>query len=142
MSTFFLINMLKELRLNKLAKPIEQDVEARLRWIFSSLGIKTGRDLNETSIKIFKEILLCNFQGKAVRTEKLREKLHLTVAAINYHLRALEDLGLIERHKRQILLREKTLARTLEELKKDVDRILLELIEEAEKLDKELFNMF
>ena len=115
--------------------PRQVDLDLEIDWVCSCLGLVSGRDVSRTAEEIFRRILEANRHEKSVTSEKLAEDLELSRGAVNHHLRSFIESGLIVRRKRRIFLRSSTLSGTLEEMRRDADRIFEDLIRTAKNLD-------
>ncbi len=114
-----------EIYLTKHKRPVSNDPEELIDYILSTLNLKQG--IYRTLIK---EIIHNKVRAGSIRGVK-------RTTAI-YHLNRMVRMGILIKKGSYYELREKTLHTTLEEVKKDVIRVLDDLIDVAKKLDNML----
>jgi predicted transcriptional regulator len=131
--------MYREIRIRTVQKPHRKDINDDLKWVCGSLGISSGRDTDEVSRKILIG-LLKKFaeQKQPVASEDLAQELKIKQARVNHHIRNLIESGFVYRDKKRILLRGGSLKTTIQEIKKDTDRVFIELLEIAEEIDNQV----
>ncbi len=128
--------MNREINIKEIKKSTKKDYEEDLKTIVESMLLSSGRDIENTAYHIIKLILEETYKGNEVKTETISKKLKYPIARINHHIRRLTELGIIYREKRNIKLRRETFKETIEEVKKDADRIFEDLMKIAEEIDK------
>jgi len=112
-----------------------EDLDSLIRWIARSFGLASDRG-NNTCLNILKELLL-EFKRKGfVTSQELAQSLNLSREIVNYHLRTLMACGLIYRERNRYYLRGRTLRESIEELERDIERILINIKDIAESIDK------
>ena len=133
--------MLKELRLYDERIPSRKDSEEDLKWLCSSLGLKSKRDKDKTTLKVFRFIIEKTRMGKTASVKEMSEYFGLTRVAVNHHLKKLKNLGLAVQGRHalgQYELRSINLAETLEEVESDSLRVFSRLKKTAGDLDRSL----
>lgn len=130
--------MLQEIRFRNLEKPREKKLRTDIKWVCNSFGFVAGRDIECVSEKIVEDLLLHYPRNGPILSEGLANDLDISLARVNHHLRNLMEAGLLYRHKRFIVLRGGSLKSAVEEIRKDVNRILDDLTVVAEDVDKRL----
>ncbi len=130
--------MKREINIKSIKTPQKKNLEEELKIITESMFLSSGRDIKNTGYKIIKFILEETYKEKEIKTEDISKKLKFPIARINHHIRRLTELGIVYREKRNIKLRRNTLKNTIEEVKRDADRIFEDLIRTAEEIDKQL----
>ena len=133
-----LMDMFKHLAVRRLDTPHEKDIENDINWLIDTLSLKSGRDLQKTSNRIFREVLnSISHEGNA-RCEDVARRLELRHGCVNHHVRQFIESGIIRRERARLYLRGGSLKRSLEELRKDIYRIFDEMLEIADEVDVEL----
>ncbi|MBD3252914.1 ArsR family transcriptional regulator [Candidatus Pacearchaeota archaeon] len=114
-------------------------ISDELKWICESLGLMAGRDVEDTSFRIMKE-LLNEFRTKTiVPTECLVRSLKMEAPRINHHIRNLMETGILSRKKRKITLKGGSLSAAIEEMKRESDRMFERILEVSKKIDDRFF---
>jgi predicted transcriptional regulator len=128
--------MYREIRIRAVRKPIRKDPDEDIKWLCGSLGLCSGRDTEELSRKILIG-LLQRFaeEKKPIASEDIAFDLKIKQARVNHHIRNLIESGFVYRDKKKIFLRGGSLKSTIEEIKKDTERVFDELINIAEEID-------
>jgi len=130
--------MYQQLTIRNLEKPREKYLEQDIEWLCESLGLNTGRDLEQLSPRIMYTFLRRFSVERAVPSEELAEDLLVTAGRINHHVRNLMDSGLVYRERKLIVLRGGSLTAAMEELKADTNRIFERLLLIAKDVDGQL----
>jgi|GEM_PF-123448 len=133
-----LIKMMRSIVIQDKQPPTKKDINKDLRWMCRSLGFVSGRDTQETSIKLFKKIIKELSQNRVVRTAELEKETGISRGAINHHIRSYINAGFLVREKNRIKMRSSSVKKTMEEIQRDADRIFENLKSIAEEIDKEL----
>lgn len=120
--------------------PKNNRINEELKWVCDSLGFMAGRDTEDTSFKIIKELLEQFKSNEIVSTEMIAKSLNLEPPRINHHLRNLMESGIIFREKRKVALTGGSLSRAIEEMKRDSDNMFEKILEISKKIDKEFFE--
>lgn len=114
-------------------RPLGRDADAKLEWLLRVLG--SGRFAAEYA-RILKDVVACMRRG---------EQLHITAYAhsrgykrtvLSYHVQKLVSMGVLRRSGRGYTLRASNLERTVEEIKRDVDRLFEDILRVARELDE------
>lgn len=119
-------------------KPKNRKVKEEVKWLCDSLGLMSGRDINNISFKIMYELLNQFSEDNLIPTEKLAKSLNIEPPTINHHIRNFMESGIVLREKRKIALRGGSLSAAIEELKQDSERMFNKLLEVSKKIDEAL----
>ena len=130
--------MSQTITLKTIEKPKEKDTIQDIDWMCDSFGLVTGRDTENTSARIFSDLLSKLSHGITVSSDLLADDLRISHARVNHHLRNLAGTGIVYREHRFIFLRGGTLKSAVEELRKDAIRIFDELECIAEEIDNSI----
>lgn len=122
--------------LNKLAKPVRQNLDKDISWICDSLGLCNARDTHSTSTEVFKVILQKGDQE--LTPEMISQQLHIEHQRALYHIRALIKAGILIRNKKHIELREGSISRIIDELQEDANSIFASMRKIARDVDEHL----
>ncbi len=80
--------------------------EALLRWICLSLGLISENESRDTVIRVFDVILSAQTKGKALTAEEVAEKMpEVSEKTVRYHLKRMEDMGVLEKNGKKYSLR-------------------------------------
>ena len=119
-------------------KPSSKDINTKLQWFGSSLGLFNLRDKDKSCFRIFIELLKSSKHNQGLTSDEIAEKSNLTRGTVVHHLDKLIKAGLVVHDHNKYILRVDNLSMLVEEIKKDVQRTMNDLKEIAEIIDKEL----
>ena len=126
------------IRIIKVRKPSQKDVNSDLQWFSESLGLFGDRDKEKSCFRVFIELLKATRERHSLSSDEIAFRTNLSRATVVHHLDKLKSAGfVIELHNRYIL-RVDNLEELIDELKKDLNRVFLGLEEMAKELDSEL----
>jgi DNA-binding MarR family transcriptional regulator len=129
---------LADYRLLDIRKLTTVDFEKDFKWICRSFGFLESRDKQRTAHKIFRAIVKAARHDGGLSSDELAEKLDLSRGAMVHHLNKLIKSGLIIHHEGRYKLRGRNLKTTIEEIKRDINRIFEDLQNVAESVDEAL----
>jgi predicted transcriptional regulator len=128
----------QRISLRAVERPPAGGTEEKISWFCESLGLTHGRDLDTTAERVVLQILEEVAEEPGVSSARVAERLAITPARVNHHVRNLVATGLLYRRKKLIYLRGGSLAAAVTEMRKDADRIFDGLGAVAETLDREI----
>ncbi len=127
--------MHQRLVLQYLPKPDRKDLKEEAYWLCDTLGLSSGRDVEDLSIRIVLRLLEESSRREGIASEQLADILGITTGRVNHHIRNLSRSGVIYRNRRLIHLRGRSMRDSVQELRKDADRIFDELEKVASEID-------
>ncbi|GIU69578.1 MAG: hypothetical protein KatS3mg002_0814 [Candidatus Woesearchaeota archaeon] len=130
--------MVQQIILRDLKKPQKVHLYDDIEWLGESFGFCEGRDIDGTMKKIIHTILDEISKKGSTSTEEISKNLNIEVQRVNYHLRTLINSGFVRREKRTIILRQESVKATIDEIRKDANRIFDNLADIAEEIDRNL----
>lgn len=122
----------------KIRKPAQKVVNQDLQWFCSTLGLFSLRDKNSSCFRIFVELLKAAKQSRPISSDEIGYKLGLTRGTVVHHLNRLIDSGLIINEGNGYILRVSSLEELVDEVKKDTDKVFINLRDVAKDLDNDL----
>ena len=128
--------MHQRLILQRLPRPTGRDLTDEIFWLSDTLGLSSGRDVDNLSTQIILKILERSSQNSGISTEQLGELLDISSGRVNHHLRNLSRTGIVYRERRLIHLRERSLKDTIREIRRDANHIFDELEKVADEIDQ------
>jgi len=120
----------------QIERPIIRDEGEDLQWFCNSLGIGEGRDLERIAPRVLFTLLEHQPHEKGLPVDTIAQDLAVSSSRINHHIRNLVDAGAVYRHKRLIYLRGNSLRSMVQEIRKDVLRMLDDLEIAAAEIDQ------
>lgn len=117
-------------------KPRANKVKDEVKWVCDSLGLMSGRDLDDISFKIMYELLDLFSEDNLISTDEVARSLKIESPRVNHHVRSLMESGIILREKRKIALRGGSLSAAIEEMRRDSDMMFARLLEVSKKIDE------
>lgn len=128
--------MKQKIIIRSIDKPRETKIKDEVKWICNSLGLMSGRDVNDISFKIMYELLELFSEENLISTEEVANSLKIESPRVNHHIRSLMDSGIIFREKRKIALRGGSLSAAIEEMRRDSNQMFNRLLEVSKKVDE------
>jgi DNA-binding transcriptional ArsR family regulator len=127
--------MNQRLILQHLPKPSNSELIDEIFWLSDTLGLSSGRDVDNLSTQIILKILERSSHDSGISSEQLGELLDISSGRVNHHLRNLSRTGIVYRERRLIHLRERSLKDTIREIRRDANHIFDELEKVADEID-------
>jgi predicted transcriptional regulator len=122
-----MIKMEFSIFLKKINKPHNLNTRNEFEWFCESLGLSTGRDIENTSRKIIVRLVENRNRFEGISTEDIAKDLNIPVSRVNHHLRNLIKTGFIYRKNKKIYFRGGSLRSAIEEMRRDAERIFEDL---------------
>jgi len=119
-----------------LRMPPSADLHEDVEWICRCFGFLEPKDKKKTAARIFKNLLEVMKKGKGLSSDELAESIGLTRGTMVHHLNKLIQSGLIVRREGLYELRGMSLQRTVQEIKRDVNRIFENIEKIAQAIDE------
>ena|SRR3989344_2475653 len=133
--------MLKEFQrvtIIKIRKTEQKDINKDLQWLSMSLGLFGERDKEKSCFRVFIELLKSARKGQPLSSDEIALRTNITRATVIHHLNRLIETGIIIQIENKYFLRTDNLEMLIEEIKKDVIRVLEDMKQMATELDEEL----
>lgn len=127
---------MRQIVVRQIERPIIRDEGEDLQWFCNSLGIGEGRDLERIAPRVLFTLLEHQPYEKGLPVDTIAQDLAVSSSRINHHIRNLVDAGAVYRHKRLIYLRGNSLRSMVQEIRKDVLRMLDDLEIAAAEIDQ------
>ena len=102
------------------------------------LGFLESRDKEKTAAKVFKALLESMKQKKGLPSDELAEKTGLTRGTMVHHLNKMIQSGLAVHREGRYELRGMSLQRTVQEIKRDIERVFEDIEHIAKSIDENL----
>ncbi len=119
-------------------RPRTGEYETNLEWICRTFGYLESRDRHQTAYSILKALVEAAVQDRGFSSEELAERLSVTRGTIIHHLNRMMKNGLVIFHESKYKLRERSLRNTFEEVRRDLNRVFMNLSEVAAIVDNTL----
>ena len=128
--------MIRKVTVVRIRRGAEGNINADLQWIGNSLGLFGLRDKDSSCFRIF--ITLVRKVDDPLSSDEIAERLNLSRGTVVHHLTRLIDSGIVIREREGYLLREQSLLRLIEDLKRDTESVFAELREVAKEIDERM----
>ena len=128
--------MIRRVTVIRIRRASEGNVNADLQWLGNSLGLFGLRDKDSSCFRIF--ITLVKKSNTPLSSDDIAQRLNLSRGTVVHHLIRLMDSGIVIREKEGYILREQSLLRLIEDLKRDTESVFTELREVAKDIDERL----
>ena len=126
--------MIRRVTVVRIRRGAEGNVNADLQWLGNSLGLFGLRDKDSSCFRIF--ITLVKKADNPLSSDDIAERLDLSRGTVVHHLIKLMDSGIVVREKEGYILREQSLLRLIEDVKRDTESVFAELKEVAKEIDE------
>jgi len=135
--------MSDQIIIKKTELPVAGSLNDDIDYICKSFGYFTERDKQDTAGRIFQLLVkeACGCE-KGMTSDDIAEHLNLTRGAIVHHLNSFISTGLVVRSHNMYRLRSQSLQKSIEEIKEDIDRILIQMLKIANEIDTKLGNLY
>jgi len=118
-------------------RPI-RDINTELQWFGNSLGLFNLRDKDKSCFRIFIELLRNTKIKRPLSSDDIANKLSLSRGTVVHHINKLLESGIVIIEDNKYMLRVDNLEILIDELEKDIGRMLSELKSVAKDIDKHL----
>lgn len=122
----------------ELRKPSTENINMRLQWLGSSLGLFGLRDKDRSCFRIFIELLKATKRHRPLSSDELAVNLALTRGTVVHHLNKLIQSGIVIVDENRYILRVDNLEHLVDEVEKDMVRVFDNLRIVAKDIDKQL----
>ena len=122
----------------KTSKPSHSNINDNLQWLGGSLGLFNLRDKDKSCFRIFIELLKSAKSDRAISSDELAASLALTRGTVVHHLNKLMESGIVIHQSNHYTLRTSNLEHLVEEVERDLGRMLNELRTVAQEIDRKL----
>ncbi|HIG93487.1 TPA: ArsR family transcriptional regulator [Candidatus Woesearchaeota archaeon] len=130
--------MSKRIILINIKKQPTDNINQELQWMGTSLGLFNLRDRNSSCFRIFITLIKKAKKNEAISSDYIAEKLTLSRGTVVHHLTKLMEAGIVVREREGYVLRESSLQSLVRDLRQDVETMLSELRDVAQKIDEQL----
>ncbi|MDK2907803.1 MAG: hypothetical protein PWQ87_261 [Candidatus Woesearchaeota archaeon] len=133
-----LICSMNRIMIKRINSEPSKNLDDEIYWFSDQLCLSSGRDINNIATKVLKLVLENSSKSVPLTSLDVSNKLGISLPTVNHHIRNLIDSGILVREKNRIYLRRKTLVSIINELRKDIDRVLSDIEEIANDIDDKL----
>jgi biotin operon repressor len=116
--------------------PQASNLNEKLMWFGSSLGLFGNRDKDKSMFRIFIEMLKYARGGIPVSSDELALRLGLTRGTVIHHINKLISSGLIVVENNRYHLRVSSLRSLVKEMERDLEKQLAEIKTVASEIDE------
>ncbi len=120
----------------KIRRPKQLNVNQKLQWLGSSLGLFGLRDKDKSCFRIFIELLKAVKLNKPMTSDEIAHKLKLSRGTVIHHINKLMEAGIVISSRNKYMLRVDNLKLLIDEVEKDLHRSLNDLRDVASDLDE------
>ena len=114
------------------------NLNQELQWLGNSLGLFNLRDRDSSCFRVFITLVRAANQDKALTSDEIAERLHLSRGTVVHHLHRLMESGIVVKEKEGYLLRESSIEKMVRDIRQDMDMMFSELTDAAKQIDEEL----
>jgi len=126
----------RKITIINITPPKIEDVNHDLQYFGTSLGLFGLRDKDRSCYRVFVELLKAAKMKAGLTSDELAFCLDLSRGTVVHHLNKLMDAGICIRSRGRYFLREDNLQVVVEELKKDLDENMKNLMHVAKEIDQ------
>jgi predicted transcriptional regulator len=129
---------MKRITIVQIRKPVQLSLNDELQWFGHALGLFGERDRDKSCFRIFIELIKAIKMTGGLSSDELAERLGLTRATVVHHLNALMDRGIVRHEGNKYVMRGPTLSNLVDDIQRDMDRMMNDMKRAAEELDRML----
>jgi len=122
----------------KSRKPLENNVNQKLQWLGTSLGLFNLRDKDKSCFRVFIELLKALKDKRSLNSDEIAFRTGLSRGTVIHHINKLIDSGIVVHEKNKYILRVNNLKNLIDEVEKDIERTCDDLKAIAEEIDSRL----
>ena len=119
-------------------KPAVKNLNQKLQWLGSSLGLFNLRDKDKSCFRVFIELIKNAKKGIPLSSDELAHRLDLSRGTVVHHIHKLLESGIVVQAPRGYILRVDSLRELIDEVEKDLRRTCDDLRSMAEEIDESL----
>lgn len=119
-------------------RPYSDNINAKLQWLGTSLGLFGTRDKDRSCFRIFIGLLKATKKRIPYSSDQLAADLNLSRGTVVHHLNKLMQAGIVIREKEGYMLRVDSLTYLIDEVEKDISRMFDNLKAVAKDIDEQL----
>lgn len=131
-------NRPQQITIVTIRKPLHKSLNEELKWLGNSLGLFSERDKDSSMFRVFIELVKSAKKQTPISSKEISANLGLTRGAVIHHLNKLTNAGVAVHKGRKYLLRDNNLTRLVEELKKDINRSLEDIMTVTREIDEQM----
>ena len=123
--------------IREIRPPSRKDLNGDLEWVARSLGFVEARDRGKSAMKIFRVLVerAGRGTGTGLASEQISNHVDLSRGAVVAHLNRMMASGLAIRRENKYELRVRSVEQTINEIEKDISRVLHNVREIAREVD-------
>lgn len=118
--------------------PNKKNLDSDLEWIARSLGLVEVRDRRKSAMKIFRILVKTASEGKRLGSNQISNQVRLSRGTAVSHLNHMMASGVAIRQESRYELRMRSVEKTVDEIEKDIYRVLQNVKEIARDVDRRL----
>ena len=117
-------------------RPPLDNVNQKLQWLGSSLGLFNLRDKDRSCFRIFIEIVKYGKNQQGLSSDEIAYRLHLTRGTVIHHINKLIESGVVIPDGKRYVMRVQNLHELVDEIEKDLIRTCDDLKKIANEIDQ------
>lgn len=114
----------------------DDKLNEQLQYLGRSLGLFTDRDKDNSCFRVFIELL--QFKNHPISSDQIAYKTNLSRGTVIHHMHKLLEAGIVIQENNKYILRVSSLKKLVGEIKKDIDRLMLDMEQIATDIDNKL----
>ena len=131
-------NMSKKVIIVRVRRNPHNDLNQELQWVANSLGLFNLRDKDSSCFRVFIALVKKAKRNEPITSDQIAERLNLSRGTVVHHLTRLMESGIVVRERQGYLLRENDLQKVIQDIKRDMEEALSELMEVAKEIDEKI----
>ena len=122
----------------KIRRPVRSNINEKLQWFGTSLGLFNLRDKDKSCFRIFIELLKSAKKGEGMSSDEIAFKLNLSRGTVVHHINKLMESGIVINRKNKYFMRVDNLKELIRVLKTDIEKSFKDLEDMAKEIDNVL----
>ena len=128
----------QEFTIRDIRKPAKKSLKTDIEWFCKSIGFMEPRDKEKVAISILREILKTSKYGKRLTSKYLIDELKLSRGIAVYYFNRFIKAGVMRRVGNEYELRVQNLEGTINEMEKDVLRVISDIRDITIEIDEKM----
>ena len=116
----------------------QREINMELQWLGNALGLFNMRDKDKTCFRIFITLYRGTKSGHPFSSDELADHLAMSRGTVMHHVNKLMKSGIVIRNGARYVLRVEDLTTLVDEIKRDVDRMFVQMMDVAEDIEKQI----
>lgn len=127
---------MSKISIRSVERPRGNNLQEIIRWFCMEFGFSNGLDNEDVAEQLLEQLAEAACEKRGLTSSELKVNKKKARSTIIYHLNRFIEAGLVVKIGRQYYLRATQLSRAVEEVKYDIDREMMKMVDTAKDFDR------